>query len=126
MKTRINSELDKLDSGINIYTYHGLCFEIIENNPEDFELPENIKIITEATSRAFIKECIDELNPKAFRTDRNDPYFYINTIKTESKKSKNRLTKEQYFYNLEHNKDWKPKLQELISKTISSLKKVKV
>ncbi len=55
MKTRINSELDKLDSGINIYTYHGLCFEIIENNPEDFELPENIKIITEATSRAFIK-----------------------------------------------------------------------
>lgn len=126
MKTRINSELDKLDSGINIYTYHGLCFEIIENNPEDFELPENIKIITEATSRAFIKECIDELNPKAFRTDRNDPYFYINTIKNRIEEiKKNRLTKEQYFYNLEHNKDWKPKLQELISKNNQQLEKGK-
>ena len=32
MKIRINTELDKLDNGINIYTYHGLCFDIIENN----------------------------------------------------------------------------------------------
>ena len=54
-----------------------------------------------ATEKA-IKECIDEINPKAFRTEKNDPYFFIDTIKNAINEIKKyRLTKESYFYNIE-------------------------
>ncbi len=111
MEARLSKELDQISTGINIYTYHGFCYEIIENNFEDFELPENMRIISDAVSRAFVKECIDELQPKAFRTEKNDPYYYIDIIKKRIEEIKKyRLNKEKYFYNLDHNPDWKPKL----------------
>ena len=106
MRNRINKELEELSVGVNIYTYHSFCCEIIEENKDDFELPAKFRIITESISRAFIKECIDEISPKAYRTDKNDPYFYINTIKSGINEiKKNRLNKENYFYNLEHTND---------------------
>lgn len=124
MKIRIDKELNKLSSGVNIYTYHGFCYEIIENNAEYFELPDNFKIITEAVSRAFIKECIDELQPKAYRTDKNDPYFYIDTIKRQIDEIKKyRLSKQDYFKNLETNPDWYPKLYKLKEKLEEKNKK---
>ncbi len=111
MKSRIEKELNKSETGVNIYTYHGFCCDIIENNTEDFELPENFRIITEAISRAFIKECIDEIDPKAYRTGKNDPYFYIDTIKKQIEEIKKyRLTKDEYFSNIERNPDWMPLL----------------
>ncbi|MCM1339305.1 MAG: UvrD-helicase domain-containing protein, partial [Muribaculaceae bacterium] len=80
MKSRLEQDLNKINTGVNIYTYHGFCYDIIENNSDDFDLPSNFKIITEAVSRAFIKECIEELNPKAFRNANNDPYTFIDKI----------------------------------------------
>lgn len=112
MRSRINNELEDLSVGVNIYTYHSFCCEIIDDNKEDFELPSKFKIITDSISRAFIKECIDEIKPKAYRTDKNDPYYYINIIKNGINEiKKNRLDKEKYFYNLENNKDWYPELE---------------
>ena len=117
MKIRLEHRLGRNCTDIGIYTYHGFCYEIIENYPEEFELPANVKIITDSASRAFIKECIDEISPKAFRTNKNDPYFYIDTIKYRIDEiKKNRLTKEKYFYNLANNKDWEPKLIQLKKK----------
>ena len=111
MKVRLEKELNKINTGVNIYTYHGFCYEVIENNSEDFDMPENFKIISEAISRAFIKECIEELNPKAFRNANNDPYPYINIIvKRIETIKRNQYTKEEYFNNIKHNPDWEPKL----------------
>lgn len=124
MKTRIDKELNKISSGVNIYTYHGFCYEIIENNAEDFELPDNFKIISEAVSRAFVKECIDELQPKAYRTDKNDPYFYIDTIKRQIDEIKKyRLSKNDYFKNLETNQDWYPQLSKFKIQLEEKIKK---
>jgi len=114
MKTRLERELDRLSVDVGIYTYHGFCYEIIERNSEEFELPDNVKIISNAVSRAFIKECIDEIDPKFYRTEKNDPYYYIDIIKGSIEEiKKHRLTKEDYFYNIDHNKDWLPKLDAL-------------
>ncbi len=111
MKSRLEQELNKINTGVNIYTYHGFCYDIIENNSDDFDLPSNFKIITEAVSRAFIKECIEELNPKAFRNTNNDPYTFIDKIFNRIEIIKrNRYTKEEYFNNLEQNPDWVPQL----------------
>lgn len=112
MKEKIEEVLNFQSSNINVYTYHGFCYEIIENYPNEFELSNNFKIITESIERAFIKECIDEIQPVAFRTQKNDPYFYISKIlKLIKEIKKYRLTRDQYFKNLETNPDWILKLE---------------
>ncbi len=111
VRTRLEKELQKSDVGVNVYTYHGFCNEIISENTTDFELSENIRVISSAVSVSLMKECIDEVNSKVYRTKRNDPYYFIKDIKDGINAIKsNRLTKEKYFANLENNPDWKPQL----------------
>ena len=111
---RIEKELNVVSCGVQIFTYHGFCCSLIEEFPDDFEVPSNYKIITDPISKAFVKECIDEINPVYFRTDKNDPYFYINKIKNRiSSIKQNRLNKEDFFLNLERNNDWLPEVKRL-------------
>ena len=60
VKTRLENELKKADVGVNVYTYHGFCNEIIEDNTIDFQLAENIRKIPDAVSVALLKECIEQ------------------------------------------------------------------
>ena len=107
MKKRIETELGVTSCDVQIFTYHGFCCDIIEEFQDDLEVPNNYKIISDPVSKAFIKECIDELRPVYFRTSKNDPYFYINTIKKRIEAIKqNRLTKEKFFKNIKENPDW--------------------
>ena len=112
MKKRIEEELNVISCGVQIFTYHGFCCDIIEEFPEDFEIPSNYKVISDPVAKAFIKECIDEIHPVYYRTEKNDPYFYINKIKNQiSSIKQNRLTKEKYFKNLKENPDWEPEVE---------------
>lgn len=114
MRTRLEKELNRADFGVNIYTYHGFCNEIISENLADFELPNNFKVITSAMSNQLLKECIDEIQSDVYRTKRNDPYYFITEIKNGINEIKsNRLDKDKYFYNLENNQDWIPELNTL-------------
>lgn len=111
MRVRLEKELDRLSVDVDIFTYHSFCCNLIDLYPDEFELPHNYRIMTDAVSRAFIKECIDEINPKEFRTTKNDPYYYIDTIKRRIEEIKKyRLDKEQYFNNIKTNPDWEPEL----------------
>ena len=111
VKTRLEKELNRFDVGVNIYTYHGFCNEIILENAIEFELSENIKVIPDAVSISLLRECIDEIDSKVYRTKRNDPYYFIKEISNNIKEIKaNRLTKEKFFHNIETNPDWEPKL----------------
>lgn len=117
MKKRIEEELQVISCDVQIFTYHSFCCEIIDEFSEEFEVPANYRIITDPISKAFIKECIDELQPVYFRTEKNDPYFYINTIKRRiSAIKQNRLTKEQFFKNLKENFDWEPEIRRISEK----------
>ena len=114
MKKRIENELNVISCGVQIFTYHGFCGSIIEEFSDDFEMPSSYKIIPDPVSKALIKECIDEIKPVYLRTDKNDPYFYINKIKNRINAIKqNRLTKEKYFKNLRENPDWEPETERL-------------
>ncbi len=118
MKVRLEKLLKENDIKLvdepKIKTYHSFCSEIIENNIDEFELPNNFRIINESTSRVLIKECIDEINPKAFRTTKNDPYYFIGEIKNKIEEIKKyRLTKEKYFENIKNNPDWEIELKRL-------------
>ena len=48
MKKGIDKQLGKIDSDVNVYTYHSFCNEIIKDNPREFELPDNFRLITNA------------------------------------------------------------------------------
>ena len=127
MKRRIENDLNIISCGVQIYTYHGFCCSVIDEFPEEFEIPSNYKVIPDAVSKAFIKECIDELKPKYFRTEKNDPYFYINTIKNRIIAIKqNRMTKEQYIQNLKENPDWESAAKELKAKIDEKIKSGKL
>lgn len=124
MKKKIDERLEKIESEVNVYTYHGFCNDIISNNIEEFDLAENYKLISSTVERNFVKECIDELNPKAYRTELNDPYRFLDEIlKGIHAIKQNRLKKEAYFYNLENNIEWVPQLAILEDKKNEALKK---
>lgn len=126
MKRKIEKELNVVSCGVQIFTYHGFCCSIIDEFPDEFEIPTNYKVISDPVSKAFIKECIDEINPIYFRTDKNDPYFYINTIKNRiSAIKQNRLNKEKFFQNIKENPDWEPAVIELKNKIDDKIKKGK-
>ena len=113
MKNRLDKELGKLDSGVYISTYHSFCLDIIKNNSEEFELPDNYKIITDTIKNKFIKECIDFIQPKAYRTEKNDPYYYLPAILKQIEDIKiNRITKNDFFENIKTNPDWEKELKQ--------------
>lgn len=116
MKKRIEEELNVISCGVQIFTYHSFCSNILEEFSSDFEIPTNYKLISDPVSKAIIKECIDEINPKYYRTEKNDPYFYINTIKNRINLIKqNRLIKEKFFKNLRENPDWELEIKRIES-----------
>lgn len=126
MKKKIDERLAKIQSEVNIYTYHGFCNDVLANNLDEFELPENYKLISNTVERNFVKECIDEINPKAYRTELNDPYHYLEEIlKGIHAIKQNRLKKEDYFFNLENNIEWIPQITALKVKRDEALKKNK-
>lgn len=125
MRKRVSSELNCLET-MNIFTYHGFCTSLIEENSELFELPPNYKIISTPASKALLKECIDEIKPKYYRTEKNDPYFYIGKILNQiSLIKQNRLTKEIYLENIKQNPDWEPSAKALKEKIDEKIKQGK-
>lgn len=113
MKKKVADTFGKIDLGVNIYTYHGFCNDIIAENPEIFELGDNYRIISKTVSRQFIKEAIDEFNPVGYRNTKNNPYVYLKIISDKIQEiKKHRMTKEEYFHNIETHPDWKPLIKE--------------
>ncbi len=113
---------------INIFTYHSLCLNIIENNQEDFSeiAEENFKIIKEITKYKLLKECVDEINPTANRDKKNNPYANIKSILGDiAEIKKNIISKENFFNNLENHPEWGAKLIELENKKQENILKNK-
>jgi len=109
MRNKLIQAFDGIDCGVNIYTYHGFCNEIIGENAEVFELRDNYRVISTPISHQFLKECIDESNPVEYRNSKNDPYVYLKTISDKIAEIKRyRLTKKQYFENIEKHPAWLP------------------
>ena len=121
MKKRLISDIGPIGAKVNTYTYHSFCNEIIANNPDDFIQYSGSSIISDSTKRAFVKQCIDELNPKALRTEGFNAYYFIpEIIKAIEEIKKNLITKDEFFYNLNNHPDWgkglKLKKEELAEK----------
>lgn len=115
MQQRLVKEIGLCASGVQVFTYHSFCNDIIRQYPERFELMHDVELVDETRKRAFVKEAIDDTNPEFYRTKFGDSYYFIKEISDRINLiKKNRVTKEQYFDGIAANPDWQPKLDAMI------------
>ncbi len=111
MKDRIQDEMGD-DIDVKIFTFHSFCMDIIKNYSSEFEnIGENSKIITDAISRYFIKDIIDNSELEYYVTSTGDSYYYIDEIKKGIEEIKKfGLSDDDFLKNL---KIWEDELAEL-------------
>lgn len=115
MKTKIGENYE-----IDVFTYHEFCLNIMEEFPEQFDI-EHTDIITDAHKRNIVKECIDELKPTAYNNEKNNPYQYSQDILDGIEEIKKyRMTRDEFFKNLEQNPMWIKHLKELTDEQIEN------
>ena len=117
MRNKLEKEHVVDAAGVNIYTYHSFCMDLMEQNPDIFNI-DNKSLINEIQKQAIVKECLDELEQseetriKLLRSE-NNLYSRIDDIVQGIEAIKhNRLSLEKIDKNLENNIAWKPLLNE--------------
>lgn len=100
-------------SSINIYTFHSFCLDLMEKNPELFDISSK-KLITNFQKQAIVKECLEQMPVKYNRTD-SSLYANIDKIVETIEAFKHyRIEKEDFEKNLAENLEWKIKKDEEI------------
>jgi len=95
-------------SSINIYTFHSFCLDLMEKNPELFDISSK-KLITNFQKQAIVKECLEQMHVKYNRKD-SSLYSKIDKIVETIEAFKHYRIEEADFYkNLEENLEWKIK-----------------
>lgn len=116
MKIRLTSlNAGMINAGaVPVKTYHSFCADIINRYPEKFELSDNVSVISEIQSTKLMDEIVKNAELTGFKTQYGSSSFYVNElISAVAKIKKSRLTKEQYFENLNSNPEMRPKLFDL-------------
>ena len=114
MKTKLVSEIGSIGSAVTIHTYHAFCNDIIKNNPSDFEMLDGLRVADDITKQTTMSEAIKEYKPTHYVTKWGDSEHFVNNLLScvqEIKKSQ--ITKEEYFYNLEHHALWQGTMDDL-------------
>ena len=115
------------DYAVDVYTYHEFCLNIIKEFGFEFDIDEPI-VASDTIKRNIIQDCIRELHVQNklvyFNNEKENPYRFADEIYFDIEEiKKNRLTKEQFFYNIENNPMWKPRLENLPELIEQSYKK---
>lgn len=117
MRQRLIKKMGVIASGVDIYTYHSFCNEIIKMYPSQFEMASGVRLIKETEKIKLMRECIDQANLKDFIPERGDRYFFTkNFIDHVEKLKSKRLSKEEYLKYIETNPDLLKKRKELVQK----------
>ncbi len=122
MKKRLIDKMGQEALGVNIYTYHSFCFEIIQNNPDSFEEYSGFQLINDTVKKSLIRQCIEELDTVYYKTSSGDKYHFAGEILTRIDDiKKNLLSKDEFFYNLENHPQWGGALSEVKLKVKTAL-----
>lgn len=97
--------------GIDVFTFHGLCLDIIAKYRDRFNLPKNYALINDALKYDIMRSCLLEYKPEYWicaDSKKKDMicelYGHVSEIK------RNHISREQYFENLEENEEFQPAL----------------
>lgn len=116
MRERLIKEMGVLASSVDIFTYHSFCNDIIKQNPTQFSLSANVKLISDTNAIQLMKETIDAVKPEFFVAPRADKYHFVKDFLNYIPKLKSlRIDKETYLSNIETNPSLLPRIKELES-----------
>ncbi len=116
MRERLIKEMGVLASSVDIFTYHSFCNDIIKQNPMQFNLSANVKLISDTNAIQLMKEAIDEVKPQVFVAPRADKYHFVKDFLNYIPKLKSlRIDKETYMSNIETNPSLMPRIKEIES-----------
>lgn len=116
MRQRLIKEMGIAASGVDVYTYHAFCNDIIKQFPDEFNMTSSVNLITETISRDLMKQTIDEANLKFFVPSRADKYNFVPKFINYVQKLKSlRLAKDKYLSFIDSNSELTPRLKELES-----------
>lgn len=105
MRQRLIKKMGVNAIGVDVYTYHSFCNEIIKNYPSQFEMASGVRLINETEKIKLMRECIDQAKLKYFVSNKGDRYFFTkNFIEYIEKLKSKRLTKEEYFEHIKNSK----------------------
>ena len=113
MRQRLIEKMGIIASGVDIYTYHSFCNEIIKTYPSQFEMTVGVRLIKDTEKIKLMRECIDEANLQYFVPERGDRYYFTKDFVGYIEKLKcQRLNKEAYLKHLETNPNLLPLLRD--------------
>lgn len=116
MRERLIREMGVLASSVDIFTYHSFCNDIIKQNPMQFNLSANVKLISDTNAIQLMKEAVDEVKLEFFVAPRADKYHFVKDFLNYIPKLKSmRIDKETYLSNIETNPSLMPRIKELES-----------
>lgn len=114
MRTRLIKEMGVIASSVDIYTYHSFCNDIIKQNPMQFEMSANVKLISDTLKQELMKETIDEAKLEHFVAQRGDRYHFAKDFVNHIQKVKSlRMDKDTYLSFIEANPQLAPRIKEL-------------
>ncbi len=114
MKTKLVAEVGSIGSAVTIHTYHAFCNDIIKHNPTDFDLLDGLSLADDITQQTTMSDAIKEYQPEFYVTRWGDSEFFVETLlKCVQEIKKSQITKEEYFYNLEHHSLWQGEMDRL-------------
>ena len=114
MRQRLIKKMGVVASSVDIYTYHSFCNDIIKAYPAQFDLSVGVRVIKDTEKITLMKECIDEVAPKVFVSQRGDRYYFTKDFISHIEKLKTkRITKEAYYECIQTNPTLVPRQKEL-------------
>lgn len=114
MKQRLIKKMGVLASSVDIYTYHSFCNDIIKLYPSQFSLGVGVRLITETEKIKLMKDCIDNATLEYFVPPRADRYHFAGKFISYIEKLKSqRITRKDYFEQIETNPTLMPRIKEL-------------
>ena len=114
MKQRLIKKMGVLASSVDIYTYHSFCNDIIKLYPSQFSLGVGVRLITETEKIKLMKDCIDSATLEYFVPPRADRYHFAGKFISYIEKLKSqRITRKDYFEQIETNPTLMPRIKEL-------------
>src|SRR5574344_151824 len=114
MRQRLIKKIGIKASGVDVYTYHAFCNDIIKQNPDEFDFATGVSLINETSARELMKQTIDEADLKYFISTKVGKYYYLTDFKGYIEKLKSlRITKEKYMSFIDSNSTLLPKIKEI-------------
>ncbi len=114
MRQRLIKKMGVIASGVDIYTYHSFCNDIIKTYPSQFEMAAGVRLIKDTEKIKLMRECIDEQDLKYFVPTKGDRYFFTkNFIGHVEKLKSKRLNKVEYMDYINTNPTLLPRLNEV-------------